>query len=364
VKILMIVPYPIFPPDEGGRRRAYSLLKYLAPQHELALMTPRSEGNRLNDLPVKLYQTTPPGRLHQIVSPAFVRHAPEIIRRERPDVIITEYPWSGLHAAYLAKRFGVPLVLDAPNVEGDRFRSTGNRYWRLIAGYESIVARAAKRIFVVSEEDRERYVRAGIARLKIDIVPNGVDPSIMRPDADAGAAVRAALGIAPATRMLLFFGQLDYAPNREALDIIAREILPRLPTNMPIVIAGKGDVTDLRRSLPPGRVRFTGPVPEIAPYINAADIVLAPIVSGGGTRLKILESIACGTPVVSTTLGAEGIDRGACGGLLTIADGWDAFAACLTGDRLVKSGNVPAGFLDMYSWASIVGRIDWAAIRR
>ena len=364
MKILMIVPYPIFPPDEGGKRRAYSLLKYLAAQHELVLMTPRSKANKHNDLRVKLYETTAPGRLHQIVSPAFLRYTPEIIRAERPDVILTEFPWSGLHASYLARRFHIPMVLDAHNVEGHRFRSSGKRYWPLIAGYESIVAKSAKRVFVVSREDRERYVRAGVPRSKIEIVPNGVDPAIMRPDADAGAAVRAALGIGPATTVLLFFGQLEYAPNREALDIIAREILPRVTSDAQIVIAGKGDVGALRNSLPAGRVRFAGAVPDIAPYINAADVVLAPIISGGGTRLKILESIACGTPVVSTTLGAEGIDPGVCGGLLSVVDGWEAFVARVLADRPVKPGNVPAGFLDLYSWASIVGRIDWAAIRR
>jgi hypothetical protein len=64
--------------------------------------------------------------------------------------------------------------------------------------------------------------------------------------------------------------------------------------------------------------------------------------------------------VVSTTVGAEGIDRSVCGGLLTVADGWDAFTEALAA-AYVKQGNVPAGFLDMYSWASIVSRIEWPA---
>lgn len=361
----MIVPYPIVPADEGGRRRAVSLIKHLAAEHAIVLLTPRSSAYAASDLPATIYQTTAPGRRHQILSPGFLRRASAIIRDERPDVILIEYAWSGLHGALLARRFGLPLVLDAPNVEGDRFRSTGARYWRAIAAYEACVTRVAAQVFVVSEEDRARFIAKGVRGTKLQLVPNGVDPESMHPDVAAGTAVRRELGIADGTRMHLFFGQLDYAPNRDALEVISRELLPRLDAAggaYEIVVAGKGNVDRLRTMHRHPRLRFAGAVPSIAPYINAADDVLVPISSGGGTRLKILEAIACGTPVVSTSVGAEGIDRGVCGDLLAIADEWDAFVARLTGDRAVKSDrNVPGGFLDMYSWANIVRRIDWQA---
>ena len=178
----MIVPFPIVPPDDGGRRRPYSLLKHLAPEHELVLLTPRSPANATHGLPVTLYETSAPGRQHQILSPGFLRRAFAILHRERPDVLMIEFPWSGIHGAILARRLGIPLILDAPNVEGDRFRTTGARYWRAVAAYEGLVARLASRIFVVSEEDRARFVAKGVRRSKIDVVPNGVDPEIMRPD--------------------------------------------------------------------------------------------------------------------------------------------------------------------------------------
>jgi glycosyltransferase involved in cell wall biosynthesis len=131
--------------------------------------------------------------------------------------------------------------------------------------------------------------------------------------------------------------------------------LLRRGTEFTFVIAGKN-----AQSATPDGMRYAGAVPEIAPYLNAADVVAVPVTSGGGTRLKVLESIACGTPVVSTALGAEGIDSATCDGLLTVVDGWDGFAEALAAPH-VKAGNAPSGFLDMYSWASIVSRIEWPA---
>ncbi len=359
----MIVPYPIVPADEGGRRRAVSLIKHLAVEHTVVLLTPRSSAYEGCDLPATMYQTTPAGRRHQIVSPGFLRRAFAIIRDERPDVILIEYAWSGLHGALLARRFGLPLILDAPNVEGDRYRSTGTRFWRAIAAYESLVTRVATQIFVVSEDDRRRFIATGVRATKLQVVPNGVDPDAMHPDAAARAAVRSELGIAAGTVLHLFFGQLDYGPNRDALAVIARELIPRLDAQdrpYELVVTGKGDIERLRSTYRHARLRFVGAVPSIASYINAADDVLVPITSGGGTRLKVLESIACGAPVVSTSIGAEGIDRSVCGDLLSIADDWEAFVARLPGNPSLESSRaVPAGFLDMYSWANIVRRIDW-----
>ncbi|MBI5288043.1 MAG: glycosyltransferase family 4 protein [Chloroflexi bacterium] len=361
MKIAMIVPYPIFPPDEGGRMRAYNLLKHLSAHHEMSLFTPRSPANAAHGLRVRLFETTPPGRRHQILDAGFLRRAPAIAREELPDVILAEFIWPGLHAAYLARRLGVPFVLDAHNVEADRFRSSASRAQPLVAVYERLIARLASGIFVVSPEDGDRFRGRGVPAAKIQAVPNGVDPDAVHPDAEAGMQIRRELGIGENTKMLLFFGQLGYAPNRDAMRIIHQELLPRLDhigLDYRFVVAGKNHEQAAWLYSHP-RLRYTGAVAAIAPYVNAADTVAVPIVSGGGTRLKILESIACATSVVSTSAGAEGIDRAACGRLLTIEDGWDGFAAALASPRDVKSGNVPAPFLDMYSWANIVSRIEW-----
>jgi glycosyltransferase involved in cell wall biosynthesis len=359
----MVVPYPILPTDEGGRVRAFNLLKYHSRNGKAILFSPRSIAYSSEHLPFRVYQTTPARRINQIIHPAFMRRAYAIAWDERPDVFVAEYPWSGLHAAYLARRLGVPFVYDAPNVEADRFRATGARTWPAIAMYERVITRLADAVFAVSEDDRVRFRRRGVSENKLQVVPNGIDPSVLRPDAASRDRVRRDLGLPEDTRMILFFGQLDYAPNREAVGLIHDEVLPRLDAlggQYMFIIAGKNG-EKMRSFYVHPRLRFTGPVPAIADYINAADAVAVPVCSGGGTRLKVLESVACGAPVVSTTAGAEGVDTAACGDLLTVVDDWDSFVRALASGTTRPRGNVPAAFIDMYSWAHIVDRIRWPA---
>jgi len=379
MKIAMVAPYRIWPPDEGGRVRAAALLTHLADGgHEVTLFCPRRGGKDIAgashatqpalggasgdgagfDARIRVYELTGAGRRRQILSPEFLRRAPAVARRERFDVVISEYPWPGVHAWWLARRAGAALVLDAPNVEGERFRSVGSRIWRAVDGYERVVARLADAVWAVSEEDRSRFLARGVPARKLQVVPNGVDPRRHHPDAAARARVRAELGVDDATRLLLFFGQLDYAPNRQALENLAREVLPRLDrcgVAYVCAVAGKGGPA----RAPHQAMRLLGRVGCIADYINAADAVLAPVTSGGGTRLKVLESVACGTPVVATGVGAEGIDRAACGDLLVLSDDWDAFAAAAARTPIAFGRRVPAGFLERYGWDGVVKRIAW-----
>jgi glycosyltransferase involved in cell wall biosynthesis len=146
---------------------------------------------------------------------------------------------------------------------------------------------------VTSDVDAAFFERAG-AR-EVLVVPNGVD-------------VRAVPWAAPAAgRTLIYVGHYGYQPNAAAALELADEVLPRVRASVPdaqLQLVG-ADPTEAMRARP---VEVTGTVPDVLPYLRAARVMVVPLRSGGGTRLKILEALAAGVPVVSTPLGAEGLE--------------------------------------------------------
>jgi glycosyltransferase involved in cell wall biosynthesis len=358
VNILMVSPLDIFPPNTGGMSRIYNMAKYLMRRHQVTLVCPRLSHPEANDLPIELYPIAQPGRL-QFVSPLYVWRLHSVIRQTSPELIISCFMWPMLPLALARFPRRTPLHLDTHNVESHRFRLAGSRSWRLMALYERLALRLADRVYLVSEDDRERLQALGMPFGKSQLVPNGYDDERFRPDPAAGAAMRRALGVPEDELLFLYFGHLQYAPNVEGLEILHREILRRLDERglrYRIAIAGRG-ADELARSLHHPRLLFAGVVDQIENLINAADAVVAPLLRGGGTRIKIIESIACGRPVVSTSVGAEGLDRVACGGLLDVVDDWDAFACAMAAAASRPAAAVPAVFREQYAWSAIVSRM-------
>lgn len=363
MRILFVSPTDIFPPNTGGMSRIYNLIKQLLRWHEVILVCPQLANPSAQDLPLRIYPIGERGR-RQFVNPAYVWRLRSLIKQERPDIILTGLIWPGLAVllARLSRR--IPIFVDAHNVESHRFRTMGSRWWWAMSLYESLIIRLADQVFVVSEEDRRRLEQLGMSPEKAQLIPNGYDEERFYPDAAAGAAARRNLGVAAEERLLLYFGHLGYPPNVEGLELLHREILPRLDRRnlaYRLVVAGRGATDKVRQQLGHPRVLFVGLVERIEDLINAADVVAVPLLRGGGTRIKIIESIACGRPVVSTPTGAEGLDRTTCADRLIIADGWDAFACALKAAAVRPSGAtaVPPAFRERYSWSPIGERIHF-----
>jgi glycosyltransferase involved in cell wall biosynthesis len=157
--------------------------------------------------------------------------------------------------------------------------------------------------------------------------------------------------------MLFFFGQLSYAPNAAAVATLASDVMPRMPRHHRLFVAGRGGTDELRRGAGSDRITFLGPVESPVPYLRAADAVPVPLTHGSGTRLKILESVACGVPTVSTPVGCEGIDVAVCGDTLSVQVGWEPFTDALT--RAAESPHMAPSeaFVRTYDWRSIVERV-------
>ncbi|MCH7511564.1 MAG: glycosyltransferase family 4 protein [Chloroflexi bacterium] len=355
-KILVLSYLPIYPTNGGGRVRIRQLATHLAERHEVTLVCPPFEEPPKEAFPFTVRDNGVRG-VQQLFDPRAYRSIIETVRRERPDYILLEYVWQGLHAGLARLAQHIPVVLDAFDVATVRFRRTRHPLWPIVSLLERCVLRAADSVFAVSEQDREQLIKLGASAQTTSVVPNGVDTSQFRPDPNARRRIRRRLGIRRGERLLFFFGQLDYPPNAEAVRVLAQEVMPRLDEKYRLAIAGRGSVAQLRETYGGGRIEFLGPVEELPDYINAADAVVAPILQGSGTRLKLIESVACGAPTVTTSIGAEGLDLAACAPSLTIANDWDSFADQVR--RAARAKHIPPSpaFLESYDWRAIVGRI-------
>jgi len=224
---------------------------------------------------------------------------------------------------------------------------------RKLERLEDTIFTAADSIWVCSEKERE-LVTARVPRTRVDVVPNGVDTG----------SVVGCESKAPRRGCLLFFGQLDYFPNANGLRLFLERILPLVVREHPAVqlrVVGRGgdlELRDLCRNNP--NVLFAGPVEDIRSELEAAEVVVVPLQVGGGTRLKILEALGAGRPVVSTTIGAEGLTLKD-GEDILIADTPEEFCSAvlkLLRDPLLRERIAQAGqrtVRRLYDW-SVIGR--------
>ncbi len=171
-----------------------------------------------------------------------------------------------------------------------------------LARFERASVARADAVLVCSSADRERLIARGVAPPRVHVVPNA-------PPEVAPLAPRRRTSGEP--WRLLFIGSLGYSPNIDAMFWFVHEILPRIRAmagaGVVLEIAGYGAVPQIRALDRVAGVRVIGEVPSVEPCYARADLLIAPIRSGGGTRIKILEAFAIGRPVVATGLAAEGL---------------------------------------------------------
>jgi polysaccharide biosynthesis protein PslH len=215
------------------------------------------------------------------------------------------------HVAVTALESDVPVWVDFHNVDSEIWKRMGERAAGLagvllraqasrVARVERDIARRAAEVSCVSERDARALSAAGAAAACV--VRNGVD------------LVRYAFRAEPSPEEKIFFvGDLSWPPNAEGIRWFCEEVWPlvaRLSPSAQVEILGRGAGAGLSRLMrnPPARVAFLGEGDDTRPHWGRAAVAVVPLLSGGGTRLKILEAAACGVPVVSTPMGAEGLE--------------------------------------------------------
>jgi polysaccharide biosynthesis protein PslH len=227
----------------------------------------------------------------------------------------------------------VPLVLDVPakksildlhNVESALVDSYAQARSGVSAALYRAEASALRRmerrtigafdhVVVVSERERARLTAAARSVL---VCPNGREPSAVLPDAPHPEVA--------------FVATMGWAPNVDAAIWLGREIWPLVVARVPearLLLVGK-DPAPAVRALAGARVEVTGTVPDVSPFLARARVVVAPLRAGGGTRLKIMEALDVGRPVVATSVGCEGMED-LVGRGVVVADTAPALAATI-----------------------------------
>lgn len=363
-KVLVISPFVSWPLSQGSIVRTHYTVRWLSQQHTVYFACRGGpEGQTIPGTEAIIVNN--PHRYWQLLNPIFLYRLWRLIRQEQITMILVSQLWSGQHGLLLKLLTSIPLVFDNHNVEYVRLRRSGSFFWPFVACLEFVTCQLAKTVICVSEVDKVRLAKAmRLDPKKIRVAVNGVDVSKFANYPHDAAATRQALGLDPDAPFVLFFGSLDHRPNAQAADIILDEIAPRLKHLCPaarLVLVGLG-AEAYQQSHPqpaPRNVRFAGFVADITAVIKSADLVIVPLTAGSGTRYKIIESIACGRRVISTTIGAEGLDLALLDQAITICDEWEQFgheiAVQLARPREIP---LPPGFAATYDWAAIFTQLD------
>jgi len=295
------------------------------------------------------------------ISREMIKTVARVYREERPDLVMCDYLQSCEGMRGLKH---VPFVLFEHNVEAALFEQFAERadlaivraYMRLQARrlrrYEKRACRKASHVIAVSEVDREAYLNEyGVGHCSV--IPTGVDIHQFQP---SRAPCRA--------NNLVFCGAMDWMANQDAMKYFVTEILPLIRKELPDVfftLVGRNAPPEILKLGEIPGVHVTNTVPDIRPYVHAAKIFVVPLRIGSGTRLKLLEAMAMGKAIVSTTIGAEGLPLEH-GRHILLADQPQAFADEVVTllrnpeRRAVLEANARRLAAQEYSWEK-VGRV-------
>jgi len=337
MRIVWVKMGGLWPATTGGRVRSLNTISELAHGHQVTVITTHGNGDDPDGLKQQLagcervisvpYAVPKRGSAAFIgaVARSWFSHypvdlwkwrVPEVCRAVREvladgdvDLCVADFLFAAANVPMSAN--GVPVLLFEHNVEYLIWQRLANletsgwkralfeMEWRKLRACEADACRRAALTVTVSDDDRQRLEELG-AGIRAVPIPTGVDTRYFTPRRDTEVPGR-----------LVFSGSMDWHPNEDAVCYFADAILPRIRTEIPdvsLTVVGRNPGARLREVAErTGSILVTGTVDDVRPSIGEASVYVVPLRAGGGTRLKIFEALAMSKPVVSTTVGAEGL---------------------------------------------------------
>ncbi len=337
MKILWLSAGLLLPLDKGGKLRTWHLMRHLARRHHITFLSfadpDTSAADRAGMSEVCRELITIPRREVPKGSLGFVLDAASYVARRLPyavgkyrsaelqrrlnqllatggfDLVVCDFL---APVANVPEHLPCPSVLFTHNVEAEIWRRHAETarsplrkallrsQWRKTVQFERDAVRRFDLVLAVSDTDRRTLLNAyGPLRQPVHVVPTGVDTAYF---AQVSATVR--------PRHLVFTGSMDWLPNEDGMLYFVHEVLPLIRRDEPsatLSIVGRAPTPAIVKLGSEYGVEVTGRVDDVRPHMAAAAVYVVPLRIGGGTRLKIFEAMAMGKPVVSTTIGAEGL---------------------------------------------------------
>jgi sugar transferase (PEP-CTERM/EpsH1 system associated) len=356
VEILFLAHRIPYPPDRGDKIRSWNLIRHLAtlgrvhlacfaddPADAAHLGALRAAlGDRLGEAYVEVRTR---GRA-AAGARALIEGKPVSLTlfdsaklgafvQSKLATVDTVFAFSGQMAQFVPAGIRQRFVMDFGDVDSAKFaqyaedgagpmRWVNRREGERLSAFERATAERADLCLFVSEAEAALFrARTGLANIRA--LSNGIDVDFFDPAADFPRLAVSGAGEAP---LILFTGQMDYAPNADAVCWFARAVLPRVP-GARFVIAGRDPLPSVR-ALADERVTVTGGVADMRTWLAAADLVVAPLRLARGIQNKVLEAMAMAKPVIASAAAFEGIDA-VPGRDLIVADGGEAMAEAISG---------------------------------
>ncbi|HLH72253.1 MAG TPA: glycosyltransferase family 4 protein, partial [Chloroflexota bacterium] len=390
MRILLLTQVVPYPPDSGPKIKTYNVLRYLAQRHEIHLVSfVRSAAEDTNARALRRYchgVTTVPLRRSRLLDlgyltrsllsgrPFLIERDDRVTMRRALDDLLNREHFDAVHADQLSMaQFAVDLpvrlrVLDEHNAVWTIVRRAAQRSdwgpkrlaaeieWRKLRAYEETICQRFDRVTVVSTEDRAALESPGGPPLRAKVIPIAVDTEEL------------AFQPRPAeARRILSVATMFYPPNVEGVYWFATEVFPLIRQAAPGVefdVVGSRPPAKVTQLATPGSgINVLGYVADLEPFLRQSAVLVVPVHSGSGMRVKILEAFARGIPIVSTTIGMEGIAAQPEQHLL-VADNPRDFAAAVIrllrdsalGTRLARAGRDLVA--SQYDWRTALSGLD------